>query len=970
LSGKTPLLLLEPSLAWSILEGRADVYTVRIREGRPAGARRHLCTLSAGDLIVSLGLSDSGLALQVVGVPGTRVALVDRELLFRPQGLDAARQQEAAAELIDRFLLGLCAGLTRDIAPKPSIRRELESGQLIDLRGTRVLRPTLGVWWLRLDLSQGEEEHASAGALLYLGLEEISPPGLTPFGVLTAQTWVDTYESERPLRVRVLDTRSVLASHDPQAALSQFADLFFRCLEVELRLADVDVLNSIRVKTQAAHRSRAIGLERLGGVLNTGRIGLGSGDDHPLAAACALVARAVGVEIPAIDLRGDERVEDIAAAWGIRHRPVALREHWWLQDGGPLLGFLRDEAPTDGLGRLRPIALLQPKPGRYLAHDPAARMCIRVSTATARRIALNAVSFYRPFPEKPLGVLDLFRYAALGSRRDFLFFLYSGFAIALLAVIPPLGIQAIFSDAIPTANRVLIGEVVAILVVVAISVFILSLARISTVQRLGGRMDFLLEPAIWDRMIRLPTSFHRSQGPGELAEKADGLMVIRKQLASSFLYSVLTGIFAASNLAMLFVFSPQLARPATVILMFGALAAVAINLRQIKSWRVYFVLQGRISSMLVQVFTGIAKIRMSGSEDQVFGLWASAFAKQQIQMLRAGQEQSALLVFNLIFPIASMMALFFVAAGPAGPMVETGSFMAFLAAYTALQTALLSITTAAVALSSVVPVYNRLRPIIETLPEQSGAKVDPGRLKGKIELAEVHFSYAPDGQNILQGVNLEIKPGEFVALVGPSGSGKSTILRLLLGFETPTSGSVRYDDQDLKDLDLFKLRQRNLGVVLQETGLLPGDIFSNIVGFKNMSLEDAWEAARMAGLADDIQAMPLGMHTAIGEGEITLSGGQKQRLSIARALAGDPTILLMDEATSALDNETQHIVSAALDRLRVTRVVIAHRLSTIQNAERILFLDAGRIVESGTYSELMESQGRFHDLIKRQLVSS
>ncbi len=975
LSGKTPLPLVDPTLAWSILEGRAEVYAVRMRAGKPHGARRHLCTLLAGDLAISPGLSDTGLALQVVGLPGTRVARLDRErLLAWAEGPAATEEREVLAKAIDRYLSGLCAGLTRDISPKPNLRRELVSGQCLELGETRVLRPAQGVWWLHRVPSPETPGRESAHAPLYLGIQEVATPASGPICVLTAQTWILNPETGAKGQAVLLDTLAMLATPGWLRAFDAFATLFFQCLDLELRLADVDSHNAISSKVQAAGRSRANGLAQLQGVLSTERPGEGPPCEYPLAAACARVAEAAAIELPAMRFRGDEGVEDIARFWGIQQRPVTLRGKWWRRDGGPLLGFWQDsEVGGVVVGEVvparRPVALLQPKPGCYLAHDPATRESVPVTASLAKALSPRAYSFYRPFPGKPLGFADLFRYAALGSRRDFLFFLYSGIAIALLAVLPPIGVKVIFSDAIPTANRALLGEVVALLAVVAIAVFTIGLARLAAVHRLNGRMDFQLEPALWERLIGLPVGFHRGQGPGELADKAEGLNVIRLQLSGSFLNAVLSGIFATSNIFMLFVFSPQLAMPALGMLLLGALAGTAINLRQLKSWRAYYELQGRITAMLVQFFSGIAKIRMSGAEDQVFGLWAAKFATQQHRMLRAGREQNVLLVFNMLFPLAAMMVLFHFAASPPDPMVKTGSFLAFLAAYLSLETALLSITSSAVAFSSIFPVYQRLKPILDTLPEPSGAKADPGPLMGKIELAQVHFRYGPAGPAILDGVDLEIKPGEFVALVGPSGSGKSTILRLLLGFETPISGSVRYDDRDLKDLDIFKLRQQHLGVVLQDTALLPGDIRSNILGLKNLSLEAAWEAARQAGLEDDIKLMPLGMSTPVGEGGTTLSGGQKQRLAIARALAGNPTILLLDEATSALDNQTQSTVSAALDQLRATRVVVAHRLSTVRNADRILVLDAGRIIESGNYHELMERQGRFSALIKRQVLA-
>jgi ABC-type bacteriocin/lantibiotic exporter with double-glycine peptidase domain len=214
---------------------------------------------------------------------------------------------------------------------------------------------------------------------------------------------------------------------------------------------------------------------------------------------------------------------------------------------------------------------------------------------------------------------------------------------------------------------------------------------------------------------------------------------------------------------------------------------------------------------------------------------------------------------------------------------------------------------------------------------------------------------------------LSIAKGEYVAIVGPSGGGKSTLFRLLLGFEKPEAGAIFVDGRSIETIDIASFR-RLVGTVLQNSRLASGSIFENIRGASRLSMEQVWEAARLAGLDRDIEAMPMGLHTWISEGVSNLSGGQRQRLLIARALAHRPRILLLDEATSALDNRTQAIVSEAISRLNVTRVVIAHRLSTVQSADRIVVVDGGRIVQVGNYAELMRQKGLFAEFAARQLV--
>ena len=220
--------------------------------------------------------------------------------------------------------------------------------------------------------------------------------------------------------------------------------------------------------------------------------------------------------------------------------------------------------------------------------------------------------------------------------------------------------------------------------------------------------------------------------------------------------------------------------------------------------------------------------------------------------------------------------------------------------------------------------------------------------------------------NILNKLSLKIKPGEYVALVGKTGCGKSTLMRLLLGFEKPEKGAIFYDDKDIDKIDLKSLR-RKIGTVMQSGGLFQGDIFSNLaIAAPNLTLDEAWEAAEIAGIADDIRRMPMGMQTFISEGQGGISGGQKQRIMIARAVAPKPKILIFDEATSALDNVTQKHISEALDKLKCTRIVIAHRLSTIEHCDRILVLEGGKITEEGTYDELIKQDGMFAELVKRQ----
>jgi ATP-binding cassette subfamily C protein len=381
--------------------------------------------------------------------------------------------------------------------------------------------------------------------------------------------------------------------------------------------------------------------------------------------------------------------------------------------------------------------------------------------------------------------------------------------------------------------------------------------------------------------------------------------------------------------------------------------------------------KGHLSGKLFQFINGISKLRISATENRAFASWAGEFARQKKVSVQARKVSMGLALFTAVFPVMSSAAIFFAMSllmvQQGASTLSTGSFLAFNAAFTQFQFAALTLSSAVVSLMSVVPLYERARPILEAQPEVDATKSYPGELRGNIEVKHVNFRYGPDTPLVLRDVSMRFPAGQFVAVVGPSGSGKSTVFRMLLGFETPESGAIHFDNQDQSHLDIQAVR-RQIGVVLQSGRVLCGSIYENIAGSTALALEDAWAAARMAGLDKDIEAMPMGMHTIIAEGGGGLSGGQRQRLMIARAIVRKPRIILFDEATSALDNETQSIVARSLESLQATRIVIAHRLSTIAHADYIYVIDKGVIVQQGAYRELIQQEGPFANLAKRQIA--
>lgn len=541
----------------------------------------------------------------------------------------------------------------------------------------------------------------------------------------------------------------------------------------------------------------------------------------------------------------------------------------------------------------------------------------------------------------------------------------------LLTLGTPVAIGYVFDAIIPGSERLQLLHVALILIVAAFATAAFHITRNIALIRVQYRAGDPLQAAVFERLLNLNAGFFKDYSAGDLGIRAMGIDNIMNLLSTSVTTTIVTSLFSVFSIGLLFYYSPFIALVALGLVAVVLIVVITSGVMQLRYKRQLETSHGAIQSMLLQLINGIAKIRVAAAEDRAFAQWAGKFAHHTRLSLQSRVIDNRLDVFIAFFPVVTSMVIFALVADGADGSVQTlstGSFLAFLAAFTSLLTAMTRLGSTMVNVLNVLPIYTRLKPILEATPEVDSDKTDPGVLRGRIEISNVSFRYDPDGPLILDDVSFHAEPGEFVALVGPSGSGKSTLFRVLLGFEQPDSGSIAYDGFDASGLDQRALR-RQLGVVLQDGDLLPGDIFTNIVGSTvNLTIDDAWEAARHAGLAKDIEEMPMGMHTILAEGAGTISGGQRQRLMIARALVTRPRIVFFDEATSALDNPSQAIVTKSLDQLRSTRIVIAHRLSTIINADRIYVLERGRIVQRGTYDELVNEPGMFHSLVKRQIA--
>ncbi|BAY26475.1 ABC transporter-related protein [Calothrix sp. NIES-2100] len=686
--------------------------------------------------------------------------------------------------------------------------------------------------------------------------------------------------------------------------------------------------------------------------------------------AAGAVGKAMGIEIrPPGKSEDPKRVKDpleaIARASRIRLRQVILRGAWWEFDSGPILAYTAQDQ--------RPLAVLPVGRNRYEILDPEQQCPIPLNVNTAQLISPVAYVFYRPFPDKVLKSLEILKFATKGTRRDWVTVLLLGAIISLFEMVTPQATAILIDNAIPSANRGLIFQLALGLLAVNFGSTMLNLVDNIAIMRAQTQAKVQTQAAMWDRLLKLPVPFFRRYTIGNLQSRVAGIQKLHQILSRSAIRSLSHSFFALLNLALLFSYSSQLALVAMAV----AAVNVGMTLFSFMISRQKMIpmqeLSGEISGLTVQLIGGVSKLRVAGAEQRAFAYWSQMFGQQLKLMLSTEAIEDGVTLFNMILPTVSSMLIYGTAILIAQAQTQgqtgfsTGTFIAFNTAFGTFVSGITALSGTLIKVMEVAVIWERVQPILTEKPEVDQEKTDPGLLAGGVKLDQVSFRYQEDSPLTLDRVTIEAKPGEFIALVGPSGSGKSTIVRLLLAFEQPEQGTIYYDGQDVSGLDISVVR-RQLGVVLQNGRINSGSIFKNISKGALVTIDEAWEAARMAGLAQDIEQMPMGMHTVISEGGTNLSGGQRQRLLIARSLVLKPKILIFDEATSALDNRTQAIVSESLERLNVTRIVIAHRLSTIRNADRIYVIVAGKVMQVGNFEELMSQSGIFADLMARQVA--
>ena len=739
------------------------------------------------------------------------------------------------------------------------------------------------------------------------------------------------------------------------------------------RLADVlaarDAARTRAMTVGAEAASEAVRAAR-GVISHVGRIGPTTQGLSPAQKAVALaVPEAVlvpsRVALAVTDAQQAARTAAVEAGLGTREVEVPGRLE--RDEGPPLVVMLDDGARA---------AAMRAVGGRYALFDPDTGRTLPRGTSLARRaLALTppldaALTAALRVPHRLIATL------ARLSLADGIAALLMGLAGVALSAATPVATNLLFASIWPRADVTGHWLVIAGLAIAALASIGFDSARSARAGRVAMRFLNRLENGTWLALARARPGGLAGHTAGDLQSRLGAVGRLRQALLGQPMRLILDCAAMLTSGVLMVVYGGTLAwigaaAVLVLLLMWSLLPRQAVRARTEAEE-----VAGRQTALLTQALAAIVKVKATASEPFLLARWARLANQHRAANRRAERIETAVAVTAAAVGGLSTAAVFAIggtmfAGGDASGSITLGGFLAF-------QTSLGQTLGAAGSAASILSLWPhlsaagaRLAPLASVAPETEpgSPRTQAPALDGRVTISHVTHHYPGVEVPSLRDVDIDIAARDYAAIVGASGSGKSTLLRLILGVEQPSSGAVYFDGLDARRLDPVSVR-RQFGYVGQDARLAPGSILDNILDGRSAGAPEAWAAARLAGIAEDIEAMPMAMHTLVGEAGQNLSGGQRQRLMIARALLTRPRILIFDEATSALDNHAQAIVRRGLSDLPVTRIVVAHRLSTVMEVDRVFVLDRGRVVETGPPAALLRQGGAFAALANRQRVEA
>ncbi len=953
--GNSPLALDDNTSVWFVEKGTVDLFLHESKAGRDQAAPQHLLRLDTGRLLpgvepdISDADTDSTLGLVAKGLPGTILKRLPASSLNQIHSKELAEQ-------FDPWLVAVTDTLSRFVTRFPRPTAFAEAG------GSRSLEPcTLsvrsGVAWV-MGLPQGTS--------LYMDIvdqAELASDANSWAMPLTRTSWLSVFDDvtlTSKSSSRLAEEGLLLQS------LAFFHKVAFRMERVNRQLAVVDDANLERERTMSRRVAAEIARSRLFNIYDLPLDPEEQIEDTALADALRIIGKREGIEFafppPSSSTDSSVSLVDILDSSGVRARRVRLdaQSEWWRSDSTPLLAFRVEDG--------QPVVLLPSKIGSYRETDPVTRKTTRVNRDRASTLRNEAWMFYRPLPTGIANPRDLLKIALQGSGGDFARLVLTGLVGGLLKLVPAFALGLV-------ANHAVAGGTTDTLYVVAVAIAgfgllgaLVQLLHGSAMMRLEARSATRLEAAFWDRLVRLPPRALHGHRSGDLAMSGMTFQNLRDGLQGVAANSVLSCLFLIPIFGIVFLYDAALGMVALGFSLIASATTFYLGMRQVSPHAKMTAAGRRVAGLLFEIIGGIAKLRVESAEGSAFAMWVQEYREQKKAELELGRFEGHARAFGSALPFLAAAVLLLAVVVVSDRSLPVGDFLVVYMVFLVFQYSLARFGESLGVLAAMRPAIDQMRPLLAAIPETKtdGERVDS--LRGEILFDRISFRYEEDGPLILNDVTIHARPGEFIAIAGESGSGKTTLFRLALGLDRPTAGAVYYDGRDLRHLNLKQVRRR-IGTVPQSVRLHPLDIWDNIVAHhQEITTDQVWQTARSACIEQEIKAMPMGLMTMVGTSGTVLSGGESQRVTIARSLLGNPRIMLFDEATNWLDNASQAEIMQNLALLTSTRIVIAHRLSTLQQADRIYVMKAGKVVEIGSFDVLMEIDGEFRQLVRRQIA--
>lgn len=944
-----PILLDGKENIWFIKSGNIDVFSVEIEGDNPKGARIYLFSLGEGNILMGMdlksGLSNRGFL--AVGNTNTQLYKVNATQLA--EHLSRSNDYPAFAALIDKWILGINSGIARDSDLRTDI--SISKAEVITIPENKKIRAKRGVFWIKIN----------PGFLTLLDSDISGFEGCKYFPV-TDNAWLMSLKS---FETECIPTGLLLKENDFREVLSYYYEQVLTLEELNIRMLLVDDFVRNKEKIEKLKQVNKEAFNSITGILEDAKKTESEfGTKDALLSACKILGDYLGIKIiePKID-KDDKKPElkDIAQASRFCVRQVSLKEGWEQKDSGALLAFTKDKNI--------PAVLIPNIKGQYRIIIPSEKINSKLTPDLAGKITDYAWTFYKPFPLKKITPFEFLKFIFQSCKKEVYLLLAAGCVGGVLSLFIPLITGIIIDSVIPQSDKMKLFGFGLSIVLSSFALIFAQIIRSLSYLRLDTKIDYIVQSALWDRLINLPISFFKKYSSGALAAKANSIAQLKQILSFTVINTIIYNSFMIFNLFLLFYYDLMLGFLSSILfLIYLAFIFYIGSIIKDQNNKV-IQLENSISSLINQVLNSVAKIKIAGVENLAFKLWTDKYSAKQKENLIVRKSSNLITILNSMFPVFATVILYFLFTLSKYSGFSVGVLLAFMTAFNVFLLSIMQISGASITFFMAIPLYDNAKDILHSLPEYALVKESIKALKGEIEINHAYFRYDKEGVYVLSDISMTIKPGEFVAIVGTSGSGKSTLLRLLLGFETPETGAIYYDKQNIESIDKSSLR-RQIGTVMQNSKLFPGNIYSNIAGVSNVSVDYVNEVARIVGLDNDLKTMPMGVFTIVIEGLSTFSGGQRQKILLAKALITQPSVLFLDEATSALDNEAQKVIAENLTKIQATRVIVAHRLSTVVDADRIIVLEKGKIVEQGSYEDLIAKDGVFAELVKRQINES